>query len=107
RDHRALAHPAAQPKWILVDQAFWPGNADPLQHFDAALARFLFSRIGMQPDHLRNLIANGVHQTERGHRLLKDHRNLIPPNLADEFSFWIEFRQVDDLICLTVPLAMP
>src|SRR3984893_8717748 len=36
----------------------------------------------MQPDGLRDLVADPHHRIKRGHRLLKDHRNAISPDLA-------------------------
>ena len=33
-------------------------------------------------DRFQNLISNGKHRIETGHRLLKDHRNLVTANLS-------------------------
>ena len=37
----------------------------------------------MQPDRLRDLLADGQHRIQGRHRLLKDHGDPVPPNPAD------------------------
>ena len=50
-----------------------------MEPLDRPLVSFRLPEICVQPDRLDDLVANGVHLAERGHRLLKDHRYRAAP----------------------------
>ncbi len=51
----------------------------------------------MQPQRLADLVADRQHRIERGHRLLKDHRNIVAADIA-HFVF-VELRQILPVQC--------
>ena len=51
----------------------------------------------MEPDRFGDLVADGVDRAERGHRLLKDHRDVLAPNIADLGPARAEGDQIDRL----------
>src|SRR5256886_330322 len=50
----------------------------------------------MQPDRLADLIANRENRIQRGHRLLKDHGDLVAANLTHLLV--VEFEEIAPLI---------
>ncbi len=77
RDHHALFHAAGQLVRVFVDAAPCIGDADRVQQFQHALARRASAHGEMLAKHLADLVADGQHRVQRGHRLLEDHGN--PP----------------------------
>ena len=76
-DHCALAHAAGEFVRVLVGPRYRLGNADAAEHFDRAGMGLLRACAAM-PDHsLGDLRADGMRRVERGHRLLKDHREPV------------------------------
>ena len=82
RDHHALAHPAGQLMRIVVDAAFGVGNPDHPQRLDGAVASFGARGLLMESNRLADLAADSENRVERGHRLLKDHRDSRAANVA-------------------------
>ncbi|MNI33957.1 hypothetical protein D3C73_879280 [compost metagenome] len=62
---------------ILLGNFFRTGNSDLAQHFNRTLVRFLLAQLQMKPGGFGNLPANLEHRIQRGHRLLKNHRNPV------------------------------
>ena len=52
------------------------------EHLDGSIARLPFIQTEMQADRLRDLLADSQNRIERGHRVLKDHRDLVAANPA-------------------------
>ncbi len=98
RDHGALpqsateligaADPPAAPAWR---------HADASQDLDRLLPRLAPPHRLVQPNRLDDLIADTVHRTERRHRLLKDQRNLRPPDRPHLETVRLELRQIHHL----------
>ena len=82
RDHHALAHAAGELVRILVEAALGVGDAHHLQELGRALARGGHVHPQVDQQRLHDLEADGEHRVERRHRLLEDHRDVAPANLA-------------------------
>ena len=82
RDHHALAHAAGKLMRILVEPAHRVGDADQLHQFDGARRRFLVGHAEMDLQRFLDLQADREDRIQRGHRLLKDHRDVATANLA-------------------------
>ena len=85
RDHDPLALAAGELMRIDVDQAVRLGQAHGLHHLEHALAPRSVVLIGVDGEHLGDLVADTHHRIERRHRLLEDHRHAVaahPPQLA-------------------------
>ena len=82
---------------IRIDLTVGSRQAHFVEGIDGAFAGFFFVCVLMQPDRLGNLIAHSVYRAERGHRLLKDHGNVIPANVAHLRACGIELRQVNGI----------
>ncbi len=82
RDHDPLAHAARQLMGVVVDALLGVGNADQAQHLDRPGPRGAARQVLMDNGGFGNLIPDREHGVQRGHRLLKDHRDLIATNRA-------------------------
>ncbi|MNI56483.1 hypothetical protein D3C73_1114900 [compost metagenome] len=82
-DHHPLAHPAGELVRVLLGNFFRTGDADLTQHFDGPFVRFFFAELQMVAGRFGNLPANLEYRIQRGHRLLKNHRNPVAPDIAD------------------------
>src|SRR5215213_6831305 len=67
---------------IFMRAAFRLGDADEAQHLDRLRPRLPGGHFPVQAEHFGDLVADPHHRIERGHRLLKDHRDPISPDLA-------------------------
>ena len=85
RDHHALAHAAGELVRIFVDALVGRGNVNPAQQLDGALARLPPRAAAMAQNGLDDLVADGKARIERGHRLLKDHRQPVAAEVAQGF----------------------
>ena len=95
-DHGALAHAAGELERVAVDRALRVGDLDLPQQIDRALARGLLAHAPVQLQHLDDLVADGVHRRERGHRLLEDHRDLFAAHGADGAALRAQLGEIDD-----------
>ena len=60
----------------------------------------------MQHNRFDDLIADGVHRTERRHRFLRDERNLCASNRAHLFAVRVELGEIDDLAVSVLGFAV-
>ncbi|KTT88714.1 hypothetical protein NS44R_15085, partial [Mammaliicoccus sciuri] len=81
-DRDALAHAAGKLVRVLFQPLLGRGDADFRQQFDAALPRPGEVELEMFLNGLDQLGADGQHRVERGHRILKHHRQRAAAQLA-------------------------
>ena len=81
-DHRALALPAGELMRIAARAPL--GIVDPhAAHCPDGLGPGLRpAQFAVQLDRLDDLVADRIDRVQRGHRLLEDHRDVAPPQLA-------------------------
>ena len=82
RDHHALAHAAGELVRKGLHAPLGIGDADLLQQFDDSFRARAAVEIEMRLQRLADLEADGEAGIERGHRLLKDHRDVLARDLA-------------------------
>ncbi|MNZ76717.1 hypothetical protein D3C78_952340 [compost metagenome] len=80
-DHHALAHAAGKAMRIFIETRCGRGNTDLFEKADRFGPGIRFRHGLMAQQGLGNLVADGEERIETGHRLLKDHRNLVAPHL--------------------------
>ena len=61
-------------------------NADQLEHFDGVTIGLFFAVSEVQPGNLHQLFRDPHERIERGHGILKDHRDLAAANFAQLFA---------------------
>src|SRR4029077_17999377 len=71
--HDALALTAGELMGIIAEPLRRRGDADARQHLDRALALRAWREPLMGAQGLHELLADGEHGVERGHRLLEHH----------------------------------
>ena len=99
-DHDALAHPAGELMRVLADAPLRFRNAHQREHLDGARERRAARQILVQHQDFADLVADGQHGIERGHRLLEDHRDLIAAQRAH-----LAVRQVEQVAPLEADRA--
>ena len=67
---------------ILVEATLCERDLHELQHLDRALLRFLLRHILVQKQGLDELLSDGEHRIQGGHRLLENHRDLLAADLT-------------------------
>ena len=82
RDHHTLTHTAGKLMRILIEATLCERDLHELQHLDRALLRFLLRHILVQKQCLDELLSDGEHRIQRGHRLLENHRDLLAADLT-------------------------
>ena len=95
RDHRALALPTAHLVGIFGDALRRVRNANVGEPLDDRLVDGAVAEVGVQPDRLGELVAEGMHRAERTHWLLKDHRDFAAADGPDFGAVGLEGHQVD------------
>ncbi len=96
-DHGALAHASAQLEGVAVEVLGRPGDAHPAEELHGALTSFLGSQGEMEPNNLRNLIADAMDRAERGHGFLEYHGNVFAADIPHRPATRIEGGEIDDL----------
>ena len=71
-----------------------PRNADATEQLDAAIARFALAHATVQLNGLDDLVADGVHETERAHRFLEHVTDHPAANRAHGSTVGAERHQV-------------
>ena len=85
---------------VLVHALVGRWNAHLLEHLNGLRARAGRVQSGVQLERFTNLIAHGEHRVERGHGLLKNHRDAVAAHLAHAF-----FAGLDQVFALKQHLA--
>ena len=67
---------------VFLETACWLRDADQIQHLNNSVFRGFPGDFLMLLNRFQDLISNGKHRIEAGHRLLEDHRNLVTANLS-------------------------
>src|SRR5579885_109618 len=81
-DHGALTHAPGQLMRVSLGALLRLGNTGEAQHGDRLVPRILAADVFVQQHRFRNLAADGEHRVERGHRLLKDHGDVLAAHQA-------------------------
>ena len=80
RDHDPLPHPAGKLMRIHADTGSRLGDADGVEHPHGFGLSLAFRQTLVQPQHFGHLVRDPHVGIERGHRVLKDHRDLVGPD---------------------------
>jgi len=67
---------------VFLKTSRWFRDPDQIQHLNSSILRGFPGYLLMLLNRFQNLIPNGKHRIETGHRFLEDHRNLIAANLS-------------------------
>ena len=94
-DHHPLPHPAAELVGILSQSPLGIGDAHEAKELDGARPRLRRAHPEMDLRGLGQLAADGEDGVERGHRLLEDHGDLAPADLAH-----LVFRKLEEIASL-------
>ena len=78
----ALAHAAGELVRVIMHAARGIGDLHQLQHLDGAGERLLLRQALVAAQALGDLLADGQHRIERGHRLLEDEADLLGADLV-------------------------
>jgi hypothetical protein len=82
RDHHALAHATRELVRVVVDPPLRPGDTDLPESLDRELPRAPGRDVAVEHDGLHELVADGQDRVQRRHRVLEDHRDLAPAEVA-------------------------
>jgi len=85
RNHDALTLPTRQLVRIAVQATFWILDTDEVKKFERASPRFGCGCALVEHQSFCDLLLDPMQWIERGHRLLKDHRDPIAPNFLQRF----------------------
>ena len=91
-DHRPLPQAARKLMGKGVQPGFRLGDADQLEHLEHAPANLAPSEPLMDAQRLAHLFPDPAHRVERGHRLLKHHRDVAAADAAQPVG--VELRQI-------------
>jgi hypothetical protein len=80
RDHHALAHSARELMGERPQSLLRVGDSHVLQRLDRAAARVLPADPFVRTDDGGELVSDGEDGVERGHGVLEDHGDLLPPH---------------------------
>ena len=67
---------------VGVEAAFRVLDADLVEQVEHARLRRAVGKTAVDLQHLADLLLDGVQRVERGHRLLKNHGNLVAADMA-------------------------
>ncbi|MNZ75470.1 hypothetical protein D3C78_939480 [compost metagenome] len=84
-NHHPLTHAARKLMRIFVKTTGGVGNADLLQKPHRLRPRLLLRKPLVADEDFGNLTADGEDRIERGHRLLKDHRDIVAAHATHLF----------------------
>ena len=101
-DHDPLAHAARQLVRVLVDPFGGVRDARDLEQLERLAGRLRARDVFVGEDRLLELVADREERVERGHRLLKDHRQVDPADFPRRGG-----REVGDVHDPAVALAQP
>ena len=81
-DHHPLAHAARQLVRIVGHPLLRVGDVDVVQALHGDVEGLALAHPLVEHDRLHQLVADGEHRVERGHRVLEDHGDLSAPDVA-------------------------
>jgi hypothetical protein len=81
-DHDALAHPARHLVGVVLDALPGLGDPDQVEHLGGLSHGRVVALLLVEHDGLGDLVTDGVHRVQAGHRLLEDHRDLVAADAA-------------------------
>ena len=81
-DHDTLTHTAGELVRILLEHHLRVGNFHISQHLQGGLGSFLLAHTPMNPEGLTELPLHGENRVQAGHGLLKDHGDLVAPDVV-------------------------
>lgn len=84
-DHQALALPAGELVRILADTFFGRLDADVVEQLDHALFRLGPIHVLVADQRLAQLVRDGQHGIEAGHRILENHRDFVGADVRHLF----------------------
>ena len=93
-NHDALTHTARKMLRILVIAAFRIRNADLAHNLQGALLGGVLIQFQVKHDGFLNLVADGQHRVQRGHRLLEDHTDFAAADAAHLAAFEAVFQNI-------------
>ena len=82
RDHGALAHAARELVRVVARPLLRVRDADAVEQLDRDPARVLPGGVLVREHGLGDLVADAVHRVQRRERVLEDHRDVAPADLA-------------------------
>lgn len=74
-------------------------DTNQLQQFPGTFIGLLLGFVGMQKNNFPDLISDGIDRVKTGHRVLKDNRNFIPPDLTH-----LPFRHLIDMMSIEIDI---
>src|SRR5262245_23521714 len=80
-DHDALPHAARKLMRVFLHAPLGVGDVDELEHLHRLVHGRAPPQALVEAQGLRDLLAHREHGIERGHGLLEDHGDLLPPDL--------------------------
>ena len=82
RDHRPLPHAAAELVWVVVHAAPWGRDSDHVEQLDGPFARRRVIQSAVSLEALSDLSADGQDRVQARQRILEDHGDTRPPDVA-------------------------
>jgi len=86
---------------VVVDARLGPRNPDLAQQVDRPPLRDPLGDVVVRPDRLDDLVADPVDRVQRAHRILEDHRDLVPADVPQ-----LVLRAAEQVPALVVDLAV-
>ena len=86
RDHDPLLHPSGQLVRIRGEALFRIRDPHRSEHLCGALARLCSFQSETELQHLSHLSLDREHRVQRGHGILEDHGDLLPPDVRQLFG---------------------
>src|SRR5262249_47352349 len=86
---------AAKLVWIVIQAPACLGNAHAIQHLNCALLGGISIKLQVCLNSLCDLIPHGIDRVQRGHRILKDHRDLCAAQLMQ-----LVLAELEDVVAL-------
>ena len=83
-------------------------NLDAVEHFKRGIVHLRTVHIRMKTQGFLNLFFDGIHRVKRGHRLLKNNRDLISTDLTHIFYRYVckIFTVKNDLAAVDISVAV-
>ena len=86
RDHDTLLHPPGQLVWVGGEALFRIRDPHRSEHLRGTLAHLGPLQSEAEFQHLPHLSLDREHRVQRGHGVLEDHGDLVPPDVRQLFG---------------------